>query len=778
MLNNDVLHELGTNFIEYAVAVNTDRAIPNATDGLKPVAKRILYGAYDCGFKNDKPHVKCANIVGNVMADWHPHGDSSIYGALIRLSQNWVMRYPLIDFHGANGNISGDPPAAQRYTEARLAKITEEGMLSSIKKNSVDFIPNYSETKQEPVELPSIFPNLLCNPNSGIGVAMACSWAPHNLKEVAQAIYDYMDGKEPTLPGPDFPTGGIIINKNDIPAIMKSGHGSVKIRGKYQFENNNIVFTEMPYGITTEDLMTQIGELCDAGDITGIEDIRNESNRKQGFRLVIECEKNAPIKSVLNKLFAKTNLQTTFSYNQVALVNKTPTELNLKDCIKLYIDFNSNCIIRECKFDINKAENRLHIIVGLLKALDMIDKIIAMIKQSESSSVAKQTLISWGFTDIQAQAILDMKLSKLSKLDKMDLEKEKAELEALIIKLKAICENPIPELRSRLKNLVDKYGDDRRTELTQIVEEKAEKEIINVEPEKCVVVMTEGGTIKRIPVASFRIQKRNGKGVKSQEDITHCVIRTNTIDNLMLFTDKGVMYKLLVNDIPVGTNASAGTPISALVKMGVGEQVITIYSIYRDTEAKYVLFATKKGLIKKVPLEDYTGMRKKTGVSATTLHEGDSLANVSLIKEEQLIILTKNGYAIRFDSKDISPSSRIAMGVKSINLGENDEVVCVLAIRDTTDYLSVFTRNGYGKRVDLKEIPLQKRAGKGVYIYKPTEETGEIIDGSLVNDTDNLFICGDKKNICISAKDIVCAGRTAIGASTIKNEKIKKITKI
>lgn len=778
MLNNDVLHELGTNFIEYAVAVNTDRAIPSATDGLKPVAKRILYGAYDCGFKNDKPHVKCANIVGNVMADWHPHGDTSIYGALIRLSQNWVMRYPLIDFHGANGNIGGDPPAAQRYTEARLAKITEEGMLSSIKKDSVDFVPNYSETKQEPVELPSIFPNLLCNPNSGIGVAMACSWAPHNLKEVAQAIYDYIDGKEPMLPGPDFPTGGVIINKNDIPAIMKSGHGSVKVRGKYKFENNNIVFTEMPYGITTEDLMTQIGELCDAGDITGIEDIRNESNRKQGFRLVIECEKNAPIKTVLSKLFAKTNLQTTFSYNQVALVNKTPTELNLKDCIKLYIDFNSNCIIRECKFEINKAENRLHIIVGLLKALDMIDEIITMIKKSESSNEAKQTLISWGFTDIQAQAILDMKLSKLSKLDKMDLEKEKSELEALILKLKAICENPIPELRIRLKNLVDKYGDDRRTELTQIVEEKAEKEIINVEPEKCVVVMTEGGTIKRIPIASFKIQKRNGKGVKSQEDITHCVIRTNTIDNLMLFTNKGIMYKLLVNDIPVGTNASAGTPISALVKMTAGEQVITIYSIYRDTDAKYVLFATKKGIIKKVPLEDYTSMRKKTGVSATTLREGDSLANVSLIKDEQLIVLTKKGYAIRFNSNEINPSSRIAIGVKSINLGENDEVVCVLAIRDTTDYLSVFTRNGYGKKIDLKEIPLQKRAGKGLIVYKITQETGEVIDGSLVNDTDNLFICGDKKNICISAKDIMYVGRTAIGSSTIKNEKIKKVTKI
>ena len=777
MLNNDVLHELGTNFIEYAVAVNTDRAIPNATDGLKPVAKRILYGAYDCGFKNDKPHVKCANIVGNVMADWHPHGDSSIYGALIRLSQNWIMRYPLIDFHGANGNIGGDPPAAQRYTEARLAKITEEGMLSSIKKNSVDFIPNYSETKQEPVELPSIFPNLLCNPNSGIGVAMACSWAPHNLKEVAQAIYDYMDGKEPTLPGPDFPTGGIIINKNDIPAIMKSGHGSVKIRGKYKFENNNIVFTEMPYGITTEDLMTQIGELCDAGDITGIEDIRNESNRKQGFRLVIECEKNAPIKSVLSKLFAKTNLQTTFSYNQVALVNKTPTELNLKDCIKLYIDFNSNCIIRECKFDINKAENRLHIIVGLLKALDMIDKIIAMIKQSESSSAAKQTLISWGFTDIQAQAILDMKLSKLSKLDKMDLEKEKAELEALIVKLKAICENPIPELRSRLKNLVDKYGDDRRTELTQIVEEKAEKEIINVEPEKCVVIMTEGGTIKRIPITSFKTQKKNGKGIKSQEDITYCVLRTNTIDNLMLFTNKGQMYRLLVNDIPVGTNVSTGTPISALITMEPGEKVTTMYSIYRDTNAEFVLFASKNGLIKKTTLEEYIKTKKKTGMSAVIIRENDALANVSLIKDEQLIILTKNGYAIRFNSNEIGSTSRNSSGVKGINLVD-DEIVCVLPLRDNNDYLGLFTQNGFAKKVKLSELPAQKRGGRGINLYKVDKMTGPIVGGSLINDTDNLFIGGDKHNICISAKDITLGSKYAVGSSVIKNSRVKSITKI
>ncbi|MBQ5475014.1 MAG: DNA gyrase subunit A, partial [Lachnospiraceae bacterium] len=372
-MNNDILHELGTNFIEYAVAVNTDRAIPNATDGLKPVAKRIIYCAFKEGYSSAKPHVKCASIVGRTMADWHPHGDSSIYGALVRMAQDWVLRYPLIDFHGSKGNIDGDGPAAARYTEARLAKIAEDGLLAGIKKNKVDFIPNYSETEDEPIELPALFPNLLCNPNSGIGVAMACNWAPHNLREVAAAIYDYMDGKEPMLPGPDFPTGGIIINKNDIPTIMKTGHGSVKVRGKYIIENNNIVFTEIPYGVGTEALMTQIGEVCESGEITGVEDIRNESNKK-GFRLVIECEKGAPLNTIINKLFAKTNLQNSFSYNQVALVGKTPTELNLKQCIKIYVDYNSNCIVREAMYDIQKATERLHIIIGLIKAIDIIDE--------------------------------------------------------------------------------------------------------------------------------------------------------------------------------------------------------------------------------------------------------------------------------------------------------------------------------------------------------------------------------------------------------------------
>ena len=473
---NDLIKELGQNFIEYAVAVNSDRAIPDSKSGLKPVAKRILYGAFDEGYSFSKPHVKCANIVGKVMADWHPHGDSSIYGALVRLAQPWVMRYPLIDFHGSMGNRDGDGPAAYRYTEARLAKISEDGMLAGIKKDNVDFIPNYSETKDEPVTLPAIFPNLLCNPNTGIGVAIASNWLCHNLCEVAQAIYDYMDNKEPMLPGPDFPTGGLVINKKDIPMIMKTGKGSVKVRGKYKVEKDSIVFYELPYGVATEALMTQIGEACEAGKIKSVKDIRNESNRKNGFRLVIECEKGAPILSIVNELFKETDLQTSISYNQVALIDKTPTELNLKDSIKIYIDHNIDCIKRETEFDLNKAGAKLEVTEGLLKALEDIDNIIALIKASASAAAAKTALMQkYNFTEPQAKAIVDMKLGRLAGLERVQIETEKQDLLKLIDDLNNILANPQSELRVRLGELVRKYGDERRTELVDLEIPKEER---------------------------------------------------------------------------------------------------------------------------------------------------------------------------------------------------------------------------------------------------------------------------------------------------------------
>ena len=776
-MKNDLVNELGLNFIEYAVAVNTDRAIPDAKSGLKPVAKRILYGAYDCGFSSSKPHVKCANIVGNVMAEWHPHGDSSIYGALVRLSQPWVMRYPLIDFHGSNGNIDGDGPAAYRYTEARLSKFTEEGLLAGIKKKNVDFIPNYSETKEEPVTLPAIFPNLLCNPNAGIGVAMACSWACHNLNEVADAIYAYMDGEEPMLPGPDFPTGGLIINKNDIPNIMRTGHGSVKIRGKYNIEGNNIVFYEIPYGVGTEALMNQIGEAADSEKIKGIVDIRNESNKK-GYRLVIECDKKASALTIVNKLFAETNLQTSFSYNQVALIDKTPTELNLKDCIKIYIEHNLECIKKEAQFDLEKASKRYEVVEGLLRALEDIDNIIALIKSSDNSKHAEQNLIEkYNFTENQAKAICAMKLGSLAKLEAVELNTEKSDL-AKIISDKNILINEetarLSELRTRLMAFVAKYGDPRRTELAQIEVPKEEKEIEYVEPEKCVVVMTESGLIKRVPTASFRTQNRNTKGVKTQDDITNAVIRTNTIDNLMIFTNKGKMYRLLVDNIPVGTNKSQGVPINSLVSMEGDEVATTMYSLYRDTDAKYVLFITETGLVKKTALEEFTKTKKKTGIAAIKIKEGDKLASVSLIKDEDIILLTKNGQGIRFKSSEINPSGRVAMGVKGITLKPEDKVVAGLVVRHDTDDLAIFAENGLAKKIKLTELVSQKRAGKGVIVYK----NNNIASATLITSGDRILVCGTKTSLCVVADDIPEMGRTSIGNQIIKGSQVLSVSKV
>lgn len=780
-MTNDIVKELGTNFIEYAVAVNTDRAIPDAKSGLKPVAKRILYDAYVTSCTSAKPHVKCAAIVGDTMGRWHPHGDSSIYGALVRLAEEWTMRYPLIDFHGNKGNRDGDTPAAYRYTEARLAKITEDGMLVGLKKKNVDFIPNYSEAEEEPVTLPSYFPNLLCNPNTGIGVAMACNWAPHNLGEVAQAIYDYMDGKTPMLPGPDFPTGGIIINSKDIPTIMRTGHGSVKIRGKYVMEGTNIVFTEIPYGVATEPLIESIGKLCDDGEITGITNIRNESTLKKGFRLVFECAKDANIAKIISLLFQKSDLQSSFSYNQVALIDKTPTELNLKDCCKIYVDHNSECIRREVDFDLQKTNNRLNIVEGLLKALEDIDNIIALIKSSESSAKAKDSLMKkYGFNEEQAKAIIDMKLGKLAGLERIEIENEKADLVEQIKQLNLILQNPMSELRKRLENIVKKYGDTRRTELANIDEPKTkeEKEIANIPPEKCVIVVTEGGSIKRIPATSFRTQKRGGKGVKTQDDITEAVIRTNTVDSLMVFTNKGKMYRLVVNNVPEGTNTSKGTPVRALIEMEAGENVQTIYSIYRDTDAKYVLFITKNGLVKKTALTEYVGTKKSNGIGAINIKEGDALSSVTLIKEEPLIIITKNGYMIKFNSTEISPTGRLTAGVKGINLGDGDEVVAALPVRDQKDDLAIFSTKGYAKKIAQADITLQKRSGKGIIVYKPTDTYGKACAAQLVNNDDNILIVGNKTSICISAQDIPEAGRTAVGNMVLKDNVVLSVSKV
>ena len=781
MINNDLIKELGTNFIEYSYAVNSDRAIPDTKNGLKPVAKRILWTAYEKNYLCSKPHVKSARIVGDTMSAYHPHGDSSIYGAMVRLSQPWIMRYPLIDWHGSNGTQSGDGPAAARYTEARLSKISEDGLLQGLKKKNVDFIPNYDETLEEPVTLPAIFPNLLCNPNTGIGVALACNWLPHNLNEVAQAIYDYMDGQEPTLPGPDFPTGGIIINKNDIPSIMRTGHGSVKVRGKYKTEKNNIVFYEIPYGTTIEGILTEIGKLCDEKEIEGISEIRDETNKK-GVRIVIECGKGANLDSIANKLYNKTNLQTSISYNQVGLIDKTPTELNLKDCIKIYIEHNKDCLTKELNFDLTKAKDRLHIIEGLLIALEDIDNVISLIKKSESSATAKEALIKkYNLSEVQAKSILAMRLSSLAKLEKLELESEKKELLSKINDIENILKQEkrqIEIIHQRLEALVKKYGDDRRTELAQIEIPKEEKEIAEVVPEDVVVVTTQSGLIKKVPVANFKVQKRGGRGVKSTDDAIMSTIKTNTIDYCMFFSNKGKMYRTVVDNIPNGTNTTKGIPIGSLVKLDTNEKIVAVTTLHRKTTPKFIIFITKQGMIKKSYLEEYTKTNRNTGIAALKVAEGDEVVNIIFQDEEELVLVTKDGMSIRFKTNEINPIGRLAMGVKGIKLAEGDEVIAAMPVHKETDQVAIFSKLGLAKKVELKEFPVQGRSGKGTIAYKPSDQTGEVIAAAMVSDEDKILICGNKTSICFSAKELPQLGKQSIGNIVIKNNRVLSVTKI
>jgi DNA gyrase subunit A len=779
MQNNSIEHEICQNSLEYGVAVNTDRAIPDAKSGLKPVARRVLYDAFVTNRASNKPHVKCADIVGTTMSRFHPHGDSSIYGALVRLTQDWVMRYPLLDPHGNFGNIFGDGPASQRYTEVRLSKLAEDGLLKNLKKNVVDFTPNYSETEDEPITLPAIFPNLLCNPNEGIGWAIGCSWAPHNLNEVAQAIHDYVDGIEPMLPGPDFPTGGIVINKNDIPKIMQTGHGSVKIRGRYKIEGQNIVFYELPYGTKLEDLMTQIGKASEEEKLSHIADVRNESGRK-GIRLTIQVDKNADPNKIVNDLFAKTDLQTSFSYNQIALIGKTPTEMNLKDAIKVYVDHNLDCNKREKEFDLNKIQARQEIVAGLLIALEDIDNVIAIIKKSKDTASAIQNLLShYNLTENQAKAIVDMKLGRLAGLEKIALQEEKTSLEKEAADILSFLNSESQQtsyMLEKLDTIVKKYGDARRTELTQIEINPEEKEIAAVAPENVVVIVSQNGDIKRIPSKSFKVQRRNGKGVKSIDDAVLASISTNTIDTLMVFTSKGKMYRLLVDNVPAGTNTSKGTNLNSLIKFEDNEKVIAVTSLNHGSQAKYAVFFTKKGLIKKTYIEEYTKVKRNNGIVAISLKDNDTIANVCFLDEEEVLVITKKGMSIHFDTASINPIGRATAGVKSIKLIDDDEVVIGLPLYNETDDVAVFTEKGFGKKVSLSEFPYQQRGGKGNIVYKPNPTTGDIVGAALVNDRDSILLVGIK-SICIAATDLPLLTRISMGNIMIKNT-VKSIVKL
>lgn len=787
IIQTPIIPEVEQSFLDYSLSVITDRALPSAEDGLKPVARRILYDMFDKGYMNNKKFVKCAQPVGDTMGRFHPHGDSSIYGALVWLSQPWNMRYPLIDFHGNNGSRDGDEPAAYRYTECKLSKAGEE-MLADIKKDTIDWMNAYTDEEQEPIYLPGKIPNLLVNGTTGIAVGMACSFAPHNLKEIMDAAIHILlnpecDIKEllDFVTGPDFPTGGLLINKDELTTAYLTGKGRARVRGEYHIESDKngdtIVFDSIPYKVSKDNLTIELDKLCETGELNGVTTIRDETNA-QGVRFVIELAKGVSAEPIIKKIYAKTKLEDTYSFNQVALVDKKPRLLNLKQLLVNYIEHQKDVLIRKSKFEYAKAEARAHILQGLLKALEDIDNIIQLIKKSESAAKAKENLISkYTFTEPQAKAILDMKLSKLANLEKIEIQNEYNEKLAEMETLSAIIKNPIPALKELFENIKIKFGDERRTKITQISESKEEKEIEFVEPEKCVVVMSEDGLIKRIPSSSFRTQHRNGKGVKTLGDITSAVIKTNTIDSLMVFTNKGKMYRILVNDIPVGTNATKGQSIKSLIAMDTDEEATLIYSIYRDTNAKYILFVTKNGIIKKTSLKEYTKTKKKTGIAAIGLKEGDTLASVGLCSDEDLILLTHEGMGIKISLKEIPTSSRTAMGIKGITLKEDDYVVAALPVRHATDQLAIFAESGLGKKIKLEELPVQKRAGKGLMVYKPTSSSGKIVCGTLVEDSDMILLIGPLNSICISAKDIPLLSRPSLGNIMMKGI-INSVTKV
>lgn len=602
---------------------------------------------------------------------------------------------------------------------------------------------------------------------------MACNWLPHNLNEVAEAINKYIDGETIEYLAPDFPTGGLIINEKDIPKIVKTGRGSIKVRGKYNVSGQKIIFYEIPYGLTLEGLIDEIGEVAEKGDIEGIKDIHDESNKK-GLRLVIECSRGNDPEFVVKKLFAKTKLQTSISYNQVALVDKTPTELNLEKCLEIYVKHNTRCIEREARFDLEKALARLEIVNGLLKALEDIDNIITLIKSSENSKDAKIKLIEkYSFTENQAKAILDMKLAKLAKLESIELNQEKADLNNKIEELDALVNNyslQIVELRKRLDTIVKKYGDERRTELTNIAIKKEDKEKEDVVPEDVVVVLTEDNAIKRIPKSSFRTQKRNGVGIKTEGDVVKFTCSTNTVDNILLFSNKGQMYRILVDKIPVGTNVSRGQSLHALLPLDNNEIIVTAMSLNADCHEKYIIFVTKNGLIKKTLLSEYLSVKKNKGISAIKLKsENDEIVSVFTSNDEVVMVFTVNGKCIKFNTSDVSPTGRATAGVKAINLKEDDYIVSALAINDD-DTLLISGVNGCGKQIKVSEFNIQKRGGVGVASYP--ELIAKVVK---INKDDNILVIGTSSSLCIDSNDIPTMGRLAMGVKLIKNGNLKNI---
>jgi DNA gyrase subunit A len=780
----EIEEEIKYSYLDYAMSVIVSRALPDVRDGLKPVQRRVLYTMYELGLLHNRPYKKCARIVGETLGKYHPHGDAAVYDTLVRLAQDFTMRYPLVDGQGNFGSIDGDSPAAMRYTEARLSAIAEE-MLQDIEKNTVDFRPNFDETLKEPEVLPTILPNLLVNGSSGIAVGMATNIPPHNLNEIVDGLIALL--KNPDLPveklmkyvkGPDFPTGGIIVGLSGIKEAYTTGKGRIIVRAKASIENykgrSRIVITEIPYQVNKASLIEKIAELVQERKIEDISDIRDESD-KDGMRIVIELRRDAQPEVVLNNLYKHTNLQTTFGVIMLALVNGVPKILNLKEMMNEFINFRLNVIVRRTKFELDDAEKRAHILEGLKIALDNIDEIVELIKKSKDPETAKVNLMKkFKLSEIQAKAILDMRLQRLTGLERSKVESEYKETIKLIEKLKSILRSKELQkelIHEELLKLKEKYGDERRTLIIEGEEDFSVEDLIA--EEDVVITITHNGFIKRYPVSGYRRQSRGGKGItaavtKDDDFIEHMFV-ASTHHYIIFFTDKGKAYSLKVHEIPEGSRASRGRSISHLIKKDADEKITAFVAVKEFSENLFVTMVTKMGLVKKVPLMDFATTRK-TGLIAITLNRGDRLVDARLTDGGQdLIIGTKKGMAIRFNEKDIRPMGRQAAGVRGIKLEKDDEVIGMIAVKRSGTTILVVTEKGFGKRSDLNDYRITHRGGKGIITVKVNDKTGDMVAIKEVLDNDDVMIVTTKGYLIRQhIKDIKIMSRQAQGVKLIK----------
>ncbi|HJJ11991.1 MAG: DNA gyrase subunit A [Clostridia bacterium] len=795
IIERDIENEMKTAYISYAMSVIVQRALPDVRDGLKPVHRRILYAMHEDGITSDKPYRKCANTVGSVLGRYHPHGDSSVYDAMVRMAQDFSLRYMLIDGHGNFGSIDGDGAAAMRYTEARMSKIAEY-MLTDIEKNTVDFMPNYDDRLQEPTVLPSKIPQLLINGSSGIAVGMATNIPPHNLNEVCDGVIKIIENPELTdeelmsiIKGPDFPTGGMILGKDGIKEAYKTGRGKIIVRAEAEIEemaNNKqrIIVTSLPYQVNKARLIENISKLVREKRIEGISELRDESDRNDRVRIVIELKRDARAQVVLNQLYKNTQMQDTFGAILLALVNGEPKILTLRQCLDYYIDHRKVVILRRTKFELDKALARAHILEGLRIAIDNIDEVISIIRNSYDD--AKEKLMErFGLTDIQAQAILDMRLKTLSGLQREKIEEEYKQLMELIAHLREILSNEqlvYDIIKTDLIEVKNKFGDERLTKIKPAEGDIEEEDLIK--EEQTIVALTHFGYIKRMPADTYKSQRRGGKGITGistrAEDFVTQIFTASTHDTILFFSNKGKLYRLRGYEIPEAGRTAKGTAIVNLLSLDNGEKISAVIPISNFAEGKYLLMSTQRGFIKKTALTEYNSARK-TGLQAITLKEDDELIAVRLTDgQDNVVLVTEEGMSITFSEQDVRPMGRTAQGVIGIKLAEDDKVIGMESIISGANAtLLAITENGFGKRTDLEEYRIQNRGGRGVITYKVTQKTGKLVGIRVTDDSNDIMMITDTGTIIrINVKDVSVLGRSTQGVTLMRTNDGGKVVSI